>query len=208
MDTEKKILYAASEEFARNGYYGTTIRKICKRAKVNVAAVNYHFDSKESLYKKVFSFLYNFEETGEDSLLTQLQKTDSDEEWKEALKNWVTGFLSDLINPDKLSEFKFQIMFKEMIAPTEVFYQIFMEYIKPRINVIENYLRKKLPPDISYEEICIYQFSIVSQCVFYFQNKVVVNYQMENKSFPKDYINLIANSIIESVCLRLDKYGK
>ncbi|OGV49332.1 MAG: hypothetical protein A2017_02665 [Lentisphaerae bacterium GWF2_44_16] len=205
MDTEKKILYAASEEFAKNGYYGTTIRKICKRAKVNVAAVNYHFDSKESLYRKVFSFL--FEETEVDKLLLPLQ-THSDEEAKSALKNWIKGFLGVLVNPDKLNEFKFKIMFREMLDPTDIFQQIFMEFIKPRISVVENYLRKKLPPGTPYEEICIYQFSITAQCLFYFNNRITVSYLSEDKSFPRNSVEKIADFITESIWFNLEKYRK
>lgn len=206
MDTEKRILHAASEEFAKNGYNGTTIRKICKRAKVNVAAVNYHFDSKESLYKKVFSFL--FEETAVDSLLLPLQTTHSDEESKNALKDWIKGFLGVLVNPNKLNEFKFRIMFREMLDPTEIFQQIFMEFIKPRISVVENYLRKKLPSGTPYEEICIYQFSITAQCLFYFNNKTTVSYLLEDGSFPRNSVEKIADFITESIWFNLEKYKK
>lgn len=54
MDTKGRILNAAERLFARDGYRFTSLRAITKEAKVNLAAVNYHFGSKEALLKAVF----------------------------------------------------------------------------------------------------------------------------------------------------------
>lgn len=48
-DTTDKILQAASSLFAEQGFNDTTLRQITARAGVNLAAVNYHFGSKERL---------------------------------------------------------------------------------------------------------------------------------------------------------------
>ena len=48
--TRERILQAAGEEFANGGYAQATIRAICCKAGVNVAAVNYYFGDKERLY--------------------------------------------------------------------------------------------------------------------------------------------------------------
>lgn len=52
-DTKRKILEAAEVEFAENGYGGASVREITRRANVNLAAINYHFGNKESLYKEM-----------------------------------------------------------------------------------------------------------------------------------------------------------
>jgi AcrR family transcriptional regulator len=53
-DTKERILDAAEELFARQGYYATSLRTITGAAEVNLAAVNYHFGSKEVLLDAVF----------------------------------------------------------------------------------------------------------------------------------------------------------
>ncbi len=58
IDTKDKIVSVASELFATRGYDGTSIREIAKTADVNLAAVNYHFTSKQSLYIEVFNLNY------------------------------------------------------------------------------------------------------------------------------------------------------
>jgi AcrR family transcriptional regulator len=52
--TNDRILGAAEELFAQFGFAGTSLRQVTSRADVNIAAVNYHFGSKENLVNEVF----------------------------------------------------------------------------------------------------------------------------------------------------------
>lgn len=52
--TKERILDAAEVLFAEKGFSETSLRAITSRAGVNLAAVNYHFGSKESLIQAVF----------------------------------------------------------------------------------------------------------------------------------------------------------
>lgn len=52
-DTATRILDAAERLFAANGYGATSIRSITREAEVNVAAVHYHFGSKEKVLRGV-----------------------------------------------------------------------------------------------------------------------------------------------------------
>ncbi|MFY8123243.1 MAG: TetR/AcrR family transcriptional regulator, partial [Silanimonas sp.] len=53
-NTKERILGAAEELFAIHGFSGTSLRQVTSRADVNIAAVNYHFGSKENLVNEVF----------------------------------------------------------------------------------------------------------------------------------------------------------
>ena len=53
-DTRERILDAAERLFMAHGYDGTSMRQITGEAGVNLAAVNYHFGSKEALIQEVF----------------------------------------------------------------------------------------------------------------------------------------------------------
>ena len=52
--TKDRILYAAEALFAQQGFAATSLRQVTGRADVNIAAVNYHFGSKENLVNEVF----------------------------------------------------------------------------------------------------------------------------------------------------------
>ena len=54
-DTKSRILDAAETLFIECGYEAMSLRQITSRAEVNLAAVNYHFGSKESLIHSMLS---------------------------------------------------------------------------------------------------------------------------------------------------------
>jgi AcrR family transcriptional regulator len=53
-ETCTRILDAAEELFMQHGFEGTSMRHLTSRAGVNLAAVNYHFGSKDALIEAVF----------------------------------------------------------------------------------------------------------------------------------------------------------
>jgi AcrR family transcriptional regulator len=53
METRERILARAGPLFARHGLDGLGIRQLAREAKVNLAAVNYHFGSKQALFREV-----------------------------------------------------------------------------------------------------------------------------------------------------------
>ena len=52
-ETRERLLKAAAQLFADRGFKKVTIRDICRAARANVAAVNYHFGDKTGLYREV-----------------------------------------------------------------------------------------------------------------------------------------------------------
>jgi len=54
-DTKEQILNVAERLFAEQGFAGTSLRSVIRSAGVNLAAVHYHFGSKEELFRAVLS---------------------------------------------------------------------------------------------------------------------------------------------------------
>ncbi|MGH8117970.1 MAG: TetR/AcrR family transcriptional regulator [Rhodanobacteraceae bacterium] len=52
--TRQRILGAAEALFAERGFAGASLRQVTAAAKVNLAAVNYHFGSKDNLIEELF----------------------------------------------------------------------------------------------------------------------------------------------------------
>ncbi len=51
---QDRLLDAAEQLFAENGFDGTSVRDIASAAGCNIAAVNYYFGSKDKLYTEVW----------------------------------------------------------------------------------------------------------------------------------------------------------
>ena len=54
--TKHDLVLAAGELIAEKGYDGTSIRAIAEKANANIAAINYHFGTKENLYAQVIHY--------------------------------------------------------------------------------------------------------------------------------------------------------
>lgn len=57
--TKARILAAAEEVFAAEGFAGASTREIADRAGVNISSLHYHWESKETLYFAVFQNVYD-----------------------------------------------------------------------------------------------------------------------------------------------------
>lgn len=55
VETSEKILHPAELLFAEHGYDGVSLRRITAGAGVNLAAVNYHYSDKRSLYLEILT---------------------------------------------------------------------------------------------------------------------------------------------------------
>jgi AcrR family transcriptional regulator len=51
LGTRERLLQAATELFARSGFRGASVRRICDLANTNPGAVSYHFGGKRQLYR-------------------------------------------------------------------------------------------------------------------------------------------------------------
>lgn len=59
-DTKQKIIYAALEIFARDGYAGTNIKDIADEVGIVKSALYRHFESKEEIWNAVFEEIINY----------------------------------------------------------------------------------------------------------------------------------------------------
>lgn len=107
IETKTIIIKQARLLFSQHGFAGTSVRKIAEASDVNLAAINYHFGSKEGLY---WSVILEAMEWLDGSVKNVIEKSNSVEEMTKHLfkhfrdnSEYVTStmktFLSDLVPP-------------------------------------------------------------------------------------------------------------
>jgi AcrR family transcriptional regulator len=74
MKKKEQILEVAETLFAEHGYEGTSVRKLAKKARINVAMISYYFGSKE----KLFQALVEYRARGTHEKLRSLNKNEFD----------------------------------------------------------------------------------------------------------------------------------
>ncbi|MDD4238237.1 MAG: TetR/AcrR family transcriptional regulator [Desulfotomaculaceae bacterium] len=101
LTTKEKIIRVAMDIIAEEGFQNITIRKIAAKAGVNVAAINYHFGSKDAVInealktvtdqlKNTFEYLKASNEIGETRLAIFVEKyTDIMLKYPDIIKNMI-----------------------------------------------------------------------------------------------------------------------
>ncbi len=197
--TKNRIISAAIEEFAEHGYHAATIRDICKRAGVNIAAINYHFSGKAELYRRSLEMIFSFKQP-----LPCADKIKSDSDLKSVMKSWIMAFLyrgnDKKILENRLME---KIAYHEMLTPSVIFDEIFDAYLMPDVVSLEKILRKGLPPDTSEKEIKMRIFSVLGSCKFYFFQYRIVEKIWTEGDFLEDNMDMIVDYITAQSLLGL-----
>ncbi|HOP86345.1 MAG TPA: CerR family C-terminal domain-containing protein [Syntrophorhabdaceae bacterium] len=173
--TYTKLLQAASEVFAEKGYRDATIADICNRAGVNIAAVNYHFGDKETLYKEAwrYSFLKSIKAHPPDGSVSD------DAPPKERLRGMVTALLRRIADENNK---EFLLVQKELANPTGLLEEVMREEIWPIHEKLEALVRELAGPYASDTKVRFCAISIISQCI----NPMVARNRQKEKKEGKD----------------------
>jgi AcrR family transcriptional regulator len=89
-DTKTRILNAAEELFGERGYAATSLRNVTDAAGANIAAVNYHFGSKEGLLRAVVSRAMAAVNADRDRLLNDLEAAERPPAVEDLVRVFVT----------------------------------------------------------------------------------------------------------------------
>ncbi|MCS6976342.1 MAG: CerR family C-terminal domain-containing protein [Gemmatales bacterium] len=162
--TQQRLLQAAGEVFAEKGYHAATVREICARAGVhNIAAINYYFRDKETLYAETLRFAAR-------SPLYENLTTEWPATAKPAEKlRWFIGLLVEKIVLACRDRplWHMQLMMRELTQPSPIGERIAQEFIRPVYETLWAILREALPPGLSERKLHLISFSIVGQCMYH-----------------------------------------
>lgn len=160
--TRRHLLEAAGEVFAEAGFRNATVREICQRAGANVAAINYHFGDKETLYVEVLRYAHG-KALEKYPLLMDVDESAPPEK---KLHAFVYSLLSRIFDKGPTS-WHGRLMSREMIEPTPALDSLIEERIRPMSSVLWKVIAGILDCPPTDERVLLCAFSVVSQCVFY-----------------------------------------
>jgi len=147
-DTKQRILDAAEHLFARNGYHATSLRGITTTADANLAAVNYHFGSKEALLEAVIvRRLDPLNEIRRGQLEALLQKAELAGELpscREVLRAFVEPTLRLRQQGSEAEDF-IALIGRTLAEPRGIAMSIFLRHMQPLLQRIFKALALSLP---------------------------------------------------------------
>jgi AcrR family transcriptional regulator len=163
--TRERIAKAAERLFAERGYDGTSIRAIVAKARVNQAAINYHFDGKDGLYREVLRAAFR--------AMTEDQLTHAAEikvmSREAALREFIRRQLHPLMARDEFAR-HMRIFNWETVRPTAVFRGLVSEEAAPFMGLAADIVRRFLP-DADHRTVTVAAIWLIGQCGVFLRNR-------------------------------------
>ncbi len=160
-ETTRRILAAASEEFARHGYASARVRQIVDAAHVNLAAVNYYFGGKEGLYRATLQHLATQARAQPPGRKRRVAPTSA-----ERLEHLVVGLLDRYLGAKRPSPLG-RILVHEAMNPTEHLDRLVEDMLRPELEGMSAIVRQLAGDDVAETEITVAALSVMGQCLFY-----------------------------------------
>ncbi len=163
--TRERILKAAERLFAERGYDATSIRAIVAKARVNQAAINYHFDGKDGLYREVLRAAFR--------ALTEQQLEHAEEmqamSREAALAEFIRRQLRPLMGRDEYSR-HMRILNWETVRPTAVFRKLLSEEAAPFMGLAVELVRR-FQPEADQRTLVAAAVWLLGQCSVFLRNR-------------------------------------
>jgi len=188
-DTRQRLIDSAGSIFSEKGYEAASVREICQMATANIAAVNYHFGDKKSLYVAAVRHAQTC--------------ADSDEPeptWPEGipaavrLREYIRVMLERKLEGNRPA-WHLGIMLREMAHPTEACAAVVEDYIRPMANGLRSILVDLLGADVPPERVNLIGFSIVGQVLFYYVHQPIIRLLIGDDDFHKLNVQKLADHI-------------
>lgn len=182
-DARQRLLEAAAEVFADAGFEGASVRQITARAGANIAAVNYYFRDKETLYIEAVKYAHVCSTSGE-----MQRELPPDLPPADKLNLFIRGMVRAMHVPASPAMMK--LMMREMADPGKAAHVVVEEFIRPMAFRLRGILGELLP-DIPEAKLLMTGFSVIGQILYYRQNRPI-----SELIFGKDHVEQLTEEMV------------
>jgi AcrR family transcriptional regulator len=187
-ETRERLLSTAERLFAERGFSKVTIREICKSARANVAAVNYHFNGKKGLYDEVVRSAIKTMQSTTDLI----RETGLGQSADAQLAAYISIFLKRVVAAR--DSWIHQLMIRELSDPTPALDLVVKKVILPRMAYLREVLALMFdcgPGDPRVERCAM---SVQAQCLALLSHPVAA---LRPKTMNDRELDLMAQHIAQ-----------
>src|SRR6478736_2228027 len=163
--TRARILKTAVQLFAERGYEATSVRTLAAKAHVNQAAINYHFKTKDGLYREV---LRDAIHALTEDQLSHAQETEAMPR-ERALGEFVRQQLRPLSARDDVTRY-IHILNWEAVQPTAVYRKLVSEEAAPFLGFAVDLMRRFMP-EADQSTLTMAAVWLVGQCNVFIRHR-------------------------------------
>ena len=188
--TRERVLESACAVFSEKGYRDATIADICGHAGANVAAVNYYFKDKETLYEETlrhaFDLMY--------AAYPIDRGTSEDAPAAEKLRAFIETMLRRILGSGPPSYFP-RLMIKEMGEPTQAHDRVVPKVMEPHRRWLHAIVRELLGPEATDRQVHLCAFSVISQCLFLNFHTTIRRHFVEREGDAEERIVVLSHHV-------------
>lgn len=193
--TKERILDQAEALFALKGYDAVSVREITGAANCNLAAVNYHFGNKKSLYLEVFRSRWlpradSIKKCFQESLKASDPLTSS-----AVVQSLARAFLEGPFSEEERKRHH-QLISSELAKPTEAFKMIADQALRPMFDRLFEDLRRVLPDDIEEEKLVLNIFSVLAMVLYFNFARILIS-SFTGCDYDTDFKKRLVDHIVE-----------
>ena len=192
-ETRQRLLEAAADVFAENGYRNATFRGICERAQANIAAVNYHFQDKQRFYSAVVEHVIEQEKDTVAELQSRVEAPAPPEARLQAYIHFTLNCLLGASPPARL----LRLLAHEMMEPTPTLDFMVEKVVMPTQQNLWKTVSEILGQGADQRLIVDCASSITSQCFIYYHSRAVVARMGVYPAYDQPTIDHLAEHITQ-----------
>jgi AcrR family transcriptional regulator len=201
-DARSRLIETAMALFAERGYEGTSVRDLAKAAGVNVAAVSYHFGSKDALYTEALrACLAPCAEMRSrmQAHLDVAQRKRTRKAAEDALQKCIQEFFGVLMAPTGRHS---QLVMREQSEGKPRFEPVIREFFQP-VGTILRELIQMLAPGLPEMTVFMTISGIIGQCLHTCKARASYRVLAGVDPHSPEYIGMVSKHMAHLVALGL-----
>jgi TetR/AcrR family transcriptional regulator, regulator of cefoperazone and chloramphenicol sensitivity len=160
-ETRDRLLKAAERLFSERGFKDVTVREICRAARANVAAINYHFGDKLGLYRVVLRTAIDAMRESTDAA----RRAGTGKPPEDQLRMYIALFLRRLLQPGQ--EAIHRLINREIAEPTPVLDDLIEQGMRPRLDYLSGIVARMIGCEPTDERVLRCVLSVQAQTIIY-----------------------------------------
>ena len=174
-ETRDRLLQAGARLFADRGFRKVTVRDICRAARANVAAVNYHFGDKLGLYREVLQSAIDAMR----ATATEARQAGVGQPPEEQLRRYIAIFVRRVLTPGNDTVHK--LINREMTDPTPALDTLVEQGVRPRVEYLSGLIADIIGCAPTDQRVLRCVASVQSQILSYLPNPIAARLGFANK---------------------------
>jgi TetR/AcrR family transcriptional regulator, regulator of cefoperazone and chloramphenicol sensitivity len=166
-ETRERLLKAAAQLFADRGFKKVTVRDICRVARANVAAVNYHFGDKTGLYREVLQQAIETIRSTNEAARAAGEGLPADER----LRQYIKVSLCRVMSSGNISWIS-RLVHRELSDPTPSLDALVDQALRPRVDDLSGMVAEILGCDVDDARVGQCVASIHAQWLLFVPNPI------------------------------------